>query len=157
MTEPRKRDRHRAQDIMRLFHFKTSQYLDTGEMLVECQHCRAVRWSVERIMRRSEPSPPFSNCCQKWRESLPFLYDPLLIWEHLFIGSWTRDSRFRKEIRKYNSALSIGAITAKWVNRCAGTSSIYPKATLQGQIYYYKAALMPAAELRPGFLSVYIF
>lgn len=43
------------------------------------------------------------------------------------------------------------------MSREPATSSLNPPITLQGQVHQYKRASIPAAEIRPVFLSVYIF
>lgn len=147
----RDQERQRTHIRLRLFQFDSSQNLDLGEVSVHCQHCAAMHQSGERIVSSTEQSAKFSNCCLKGSYSLTFLSDPPSFLWHLLTGSATHDRRLRNNIRKYNSALPLGAVSASWVNRGPGTSFFYRTITSYGQIYHHLGSLMLASQLRLAF------
>lgn len=95
----RERDRQTALDRMRLFQFKSTQYLDTCEMSEPGQPSVATGISLERIVSSRAQSPQFSYCYQKGSYSLPWLSDPPPLLQRLLTGPETRDSLSRQKNR----------------------------------------------------------
>ncbi|CDF40386.1 ATP dependant DNA helicase [Chondrus crispus] len=131
-------------------------YRDLGMVHIECSHCKALHFVQERIVSSSAARPMFSTCCGKGKLSLPLLtYLPALL-RSLLIDDTPRARRFRKNIRAYNSALSMASVVAKWVNKGPGTSNFNPTMTMQGEMYHYMGPMMPSEGRAPSFASVYI-
>lgn len=86
-------------------------------MLAQFQPFGAPNWSVESVEVSREQFPQLSNICVEVRYSLPQHFDPHLSMPRLVTGSVTRNRQFRRNITKYNSALSVRAVTANWVSR----------------------------------------
>ncbi|CDF38585.1 ATP dependant DNA helicase [Chondrus crispus] len=131
-------------------------YRDLGMVHIECSHCKALHFVQERIVSSSAARPMFSTCCGKGKLSLPLLTDPPALLRSLLIDDTPRACRFRKNIRAYNSALSMASVVAKWVNRGPGTSNFNPTMTMQGEMYHYMGPMMPSEGRAPSFASVYI-
>ncbi|CDF37017.1 ATP dependant DNA helicase [Chondrus crispus] len=123
---------------------------------IECSHCKALHFVQERIVSSSVARPMFSTCFGKGKLSLPLLTDPPALLRSLLIDDTPRARRFRKNIRAYNSALSMASVVAKWVNRGPGTSNFNHTMTMQGEMYHYMGPMMPSEGRAPSFASVYI-
>ncbi|CDF33589.1 Putativ ATP dependant DNA helicase [Chondrus crispus] len=131
-------------------------YRDLGMVHIECSHCKALHFVQERIVSSSAARPMFSTCCGKGKLSLPLLTDPPALLRSLLIDDTPRARRFRKNIRAYNSALSMASVVAKWVNRGPGTFNFNPTMTMQGEMYHYMGPMMLSEGRAPSFASVYI-
>lgn len=153
----RELERLQTFDRLRIDKFNSFQYIDVGEMSVQCKHGGAMHWSAEKVVSSSEQSTQFSNLCQERWFSLILFSDPPPLLVQMLTGSRARDSPFKQNIRENNSALSMGALTAISVNKRPGTSSFNKTFTLHGHIYHFIGALTPVALLRPAFIPVYIF
>ena len=131
-------------------------YRDLGMIRIECSHCKAVHFLQERIVSSSAARPIFSPCCGKGKLSLPLLPDPPALLRSLLTDDTPRSRLFRKNIRAYNSELSMASVVAKWVNRGPGPSNFNPTMTMQGGMYHYMGPMMPAKGRAPSYVSVYI-
>ena len=156
IAERRERKRISQAVRTRLFLLDPTTFLDIGDMNTPCSHCGALRFVTERIKGSSTTSPRFGNCCEGGKVLFSPSTDPPALLRQLLTGTTPRDRRFRKDIRAYNNALSMGSVTAKWVNRGPGTSAFNPTITMHGRIYHYLGAMMPPVGRGPSFLSVYI-
>lgn len=125
-------------------------------MSVQCQHFNAMRYGTEKIASSSEQSLQFSNSCKEGRYLLPLFSGPPPSLQSLLTGSATLDRRFRQNMRNYNSALSMGTVTAIWVKKGPDSSFFNAIITLQGHTYHYIGDLMPTAHHILAFLYAYI-
>lgn len=130
-------ERQRAPNRLKVFYLDCSGYSDIGGMLGQCQHCSALCWSGKRMVSSIDQYPQFSTSCQNTNFSIHLHSDPPPLLRQLLAVLGTYGRRLRQNIRKNNSALSMGAVIANWMNRGPGTSPINPKFTLQGQMYHY--------------------
>lgn len=90
-----------ARDRLQLFPFYSLQYLDVGEVTLQCPHCGTVCMSMERITKCTEQPPEFSNCRWRGGYSLHFLSDPPLLLHQLLTGPTTVDRWFVQNVREY--------------------------------------------------------
>lgn len=119
------------------FLFNAAKNLNVSDMSVQCKYFELMRFSAERIVGSTGQSQKFSNFGQEVRFSLPSHSDPPFFLLLLLTGLKTRDSRSRKNIRKYISYTSMEAVPGKWMNRGSNSSSFNRIITLRGQIYHY--------------------
>ncbi len=134
-------------------------YADIGDMVHSCSTCKALHFIGERKKGSSVTNPLFSRCCQGGAISagdIPLQKDPPALLRTLLTGEESRSKNFRRNIVRYNNALCMASVHARWVTRGQGKSSFNPTATLQGRVHHFLGALEPAPGKRPAFLSVYI-
>ncbi|XP_026383265.1 uncharacterized protein LOC113278718 [Papaver somniferum] len=90
-----------------------------GGLTAVCRHCQAIMWDEERCNKRDKKSlPEFNMCCMKGTVKLPLLKDTPVFLKNLlqYTNGGSRPSKFRKNIRAYNSMFASTSIGAKIKN-----------------------------------------
>lgn len=93
-------------------------YFDVGEMNVECLKCSALHFIGERKVGSSESVLLLLLWEWKadWRRIRLQEYPPALLKQLLTVNT-SRDKQIRNSIDKYNNALCMALMHAKWVSR----------------------------------------
>ncbi|KAF8964922.1 hypothetical protein BDZ97DRAFT_1622190, partial [Flammula alnicola] len=86
---------------------------DLGRMDVECPHCGALHWMMEKLARSSATSPEFGFCCKSGKIQLPALQAPPEALKALFDGQDEQAKEFRENIWKYNRAFAFTSLKVK--------------------------------------------
>ncbi len=158
MTTTARRPRERPRSIGD-FDVLEDGSLYFRKMDVDCSSCGALHFIVERKRGSSMGRPAFSNCCTNGciaSEIVPRFSDAPILLKQLLTESSTNATSFRKNIRKYNSALVMASVTCNWVAPSFGNSAFNSTLTIQGRLHYFVGPLNPTEGLRPKYLSVYI-
>ena len=71
----------------------------------QCQHCGAYYWKEEQL----RSSRVYTTCCNKGSIQFQFLEQPNPLMQELFTANSSDAKLFRKNIRKYNTALAFAA------------------------------------------------
>lgn len=72
-------------------------------------------------------------------------------------GNSTAAKQFYKEIRSYNTVISMASASRNWFRTVEGDSMLNPTMTLQGRIHLHSVGLLPPVGQTSALLSVYIF
>ncbi len=134
--------------------------IDFGDMDVECSSWGALLFLAERKVGCYTTNPQFAHCCSSGKitaDDIGLLSDPPALLRELLTGDTSRDKRFRKSIRAYNNALSMGSVGAKVVDRGPGRSGVQPDIGSEWLWSSQYWSLTPPEGVRPSFLSVYIY
>lgn len=118
-------DHQPACDNLKIFQFNVSNYPDSSEISVQHQDCLTLRCSVKRISSSTKRSLQFGRAIRKGGIHCRCFPIFILFWA-------TCDCQRMQNIRKYNSALSTGAVTANCVSRGPGSLHFSPKITCKG-------------------------
>ena len=129
---------------------------DLGCMDIECPHCGALHWMMERLMWSSATSPEFSFCCKSGKVQLPALQAPPEALKALFDGEDEQAKEFWANIWKYNRAFVFTSLKVKEnhsVNRGHGP----PVFRIQGELFHHGGPLEPAPRCDPMYAQLYIY
>lgn len=88
---------------------------DLGSMTTACRHCGALFWAAER----PTSDPDLTACCAKGDISLPSFTDLPPFLQTLLRGNGQRSTRFRKNLRQYNSAFAFTSVVCNTTDRGA--------------------------------------
>ena len=96
--------------------FKSQYTLESAirriqHMTDHCRHCGAWHWEAEAV--RSSSNGVYETCCKRGDVVLPPFQPPPDFLQRLLIGDDTRSRTFRKNLRKYNSALTFTSVNYK--------------------------------------------
>ncbi|CAG8582983.1 4231_t:CDS:2, partial [Acaulospora morrowiae] len=86
---------------------------DLGHMNISCTYCLALHWIKEKLSSSTIWTPQFSTCCASGKVNLPLLQTPPPPLIDLLTGDTSEARSFRKDIRRYNSALAFVSLGAK--------------------------------------------
>ncbi|XP_045823935.1 uncharacterized protein LOC123916509 [Trifolium pratense] len=133
------------------------EYLDIGNMNVECQKCGAMVWYGERAQKFYAVNfLKISLCCMKGNITLPPLIEPPVLIRNLFAGLDRRSSNFMLNLRSYNNMFSFTSFGGKVIsdkNKGHGP----PNFVIAGQNYHRIGSLIPDEGERPKFAQLYIY
>ncbi len=93
-------------------------------MDAECRSCSVLHFIAERTVGSSESNPVSHDCFQGRQittENIPLLEDPPQLLRELLNGDIPLGRSFRENILKYNNALCMASVHAKWDNRGEGS------------------------------------
>lgn len=90
---------------------------DICDLSALCKRCDALHWSVKRLGSSIKQSPWFSNFCWNGKYQFSLLSEQLLLLHQSLASSETDHPWFTHNIRKDNSTLCMGAVTANCVSR----------------------------------------
>ena len=136
-----------------------------GPMTVQCPHCGALHWMVEKRSDSSMIHPVFGRCCQRGKVSLPPMrippeplysllsmqldYDPDHILSAVQRG---RIKNYINNIRKYNAAFAFLSLGVKIDDRITGAGGGPYAFRIHGQLSHLHGALLPEVQLIHGLL-----
>jgi hypothetical protein len=133
------------------------EYMDIGDMDIECRKCGAMVWSGEVAHRDPESGEPLvSLCCRKGNITIPFMREPPHLIRSLFNGTHPKSSHFILNIRSYNNMFSFTSLGGKIENPTnAGPGP--PQFVISGQNYHRIGSLIPSDGKPPKFAQLYIY
>ena len=136
-----------------------------GTMTVQCSHCGALHWMVEKWSNSSMIHPVFGRCCQRGKVSLPSMRTPpeplysLLSMQldynpNYFLPAVQRERsrNYLNNIRKYNAAFAFISLGVKIDERITGAGGGPYAFRIHGQLSHLHGALLP--EVNSLFMAV---
>lgn len=92
--------------------------------------------------------------CNKkvWFESATDLQSVV---SRLLIVTGSTARQLRQNVGGYNTALLTASVITRWVAGGPAPSAFNPTKTMQGRMYHYMGAMLPATEREPAFLSLH--
>lgn len=140
-----------------VFVLSIPAYLDVGNPLYICSHCKARLWFEERAVKENmSNNPEFSLCCMKGQVELPILKEPPPLLLSLICGEDPRSNNFRDNIRAYNSMFSFTSIGGK-IQTTINDGGGPPQFILSGQNYHQIGSLLPENGCAPKYAQLYIY
>ncbi|KAF4530354.1 hypothetical protein B566_EDAN018479, partial [Ephemera danica] len=115
-----------------------------GSMSLLCNHCGAAFFQGETVG---------SSCCQHGSITLPPFSPIPQLFLDLFTSMEQQAKRFRKSIRKYNTALSFASLGANVQGHGSGGPFIFK---VHGTVYHNQSSLLTSSGSRPAFGQLYI-
>ncbi|KAL3622578.1 hypothetical protein CASFOL_033989 [Castilleja foliolosa] len=130
----------------------TPGYFDDGNCEFVCEHCSALFWFAERVMRSPlHARPKYTHCCKSGAVRLPFpLYPPPAL-KNLF-----GDSTFMENIRAYNNMFSMTYFVAR-IDEAVNDGRGPYVFKVSGQVSHWIGSLCPVGNEGPRFLQLYIY
>ncbi|KAL5148491.1 ATP-dependent DNA helicase PIF1 [Glycine soja] len=126
-------------------------FSDLGDQLMQCSHCNANMWYVERVSKdKRTTNPRFSLCCGNGKVELPLLQNPPKYLYQLLYDHGTPDSKnYQQNIRTNNMMFaftSAGIKFDKSVNHSRGPLII----RIQGQPCHRIGSMLPMPGKEPN-------
>ncbi|KAL3038294.1 hypothetical protein AAZX31_01G123700 [Glycine max] len=133
-------------------------YIDTGDPVWECPHCKAMMWYDERINKDKQTNKPrFSLCCSDGKIQLPLLHEPLHPLNHLLLNNQDpKDKNFQQYIRIYNLMFVFTSPGIKF-DKSYNTGKGPPTFRIHGQTHHLIGSLLPMPNNPPKFAQLYIY
>ncbi|KAL6585637.1 hypothetical protein OROMI_002281 [Orobanche minor] len=132
-------------------------YNNLGPSSYECPNCAAMMWYEERTNKaRRSKNPTFSLCCQDGKVLLPKLSGTPPPLNKLLDYSNAATSKFRDQIRVYNSMFCFTSFGAK-IDHSVNTGRGPYTFKLNGQNYHLLGSLLPTESVQPRFAQLYFF
>ena len=132
-------------------------YHNIGAPLYKCTTCEATMWYEERTNKAFKPlNPTFSICCQSGKVKLPKFNEAPTLLKNLLDYTDSSTSKFRDQIRIYNSMFCFTSFGAKIDNSINSTRGPYTF-RINGQNYHLIGSLLPAQGEQPKFAQLYFF
>ncbi|GJX95035.1 DNA helicase PIF1, ATP-dependent [Tanacetum coccineum] len=132
-------------------------YNSLGAPSYQCRSCNATMWYEERNNKgNGTANPTFSLCCQEGKVLLPWLNETPEPLRRLLDYSEPATSRFRDQIRVYNSMFSFtsfGAIIDHSINVGRGLYTF----RINGQNYHRIGSLLPQEGTQPRYAQLWFF
>lgn len=128
--------------------------ISLGSMTVECPHCHALHWMVERLSSSSNRSPTFGTCCLEGKIQLPYLTVPPPPLDRLFKSRDDVSKAFRKNLRRYNAAfamVSLGVQVDHAINNGGGP----PIYRIKGELKHQLGHLLPNDDGTARYAQLY--
>ena len=118
-----------------------TKQLDLGEMIVTCDHCKALHWSLERLQNSALSSTVFESCCKKGIVLLtPFKALPQIL-QNLLEGNGVLEQHFRWHICQYNAALTFTSMGCQQSTRVPVGAHGPNLFQVHGAVYYLQGTL----------------
>ncbi|KAL5180815.1 hypothetical protein HKD37_01G001872 [Glycine soja] len=133
-------------------------YIDIGDPVWECPHCKAMMWYDERINKDKQTNKPrFSLCCSDGKIQLPLLHEPLHPLNHLLLNNQDpKDKNFQQYIRIYNLMFVFTSPGIKF-DKSYNTGKGPPTFRIHGQTHHLIGSLLPMPNNPPKFAQLYIY
>jgi hypothetical protein len=133
------------------------EYMDIGDMDIECKKCGAMVWYGEVAHKDHETGELLvSLCCRKGNITIPFMREPPPLIRSLFNGTHPKSNHFVLNIRSYNNMFSFTSLGGKIENPSDGTPGP-PQFVISGQNYHRIGSLIPSDGNPPKFAQLYIY
>ncbi|KAL3628077.1 hypothetical protein CASFOL_028179 [Castilleja foliolosa] len=127
-------------------------YFDDGDCEYVCEHCSALFWFAERILRGPlHARPRYTRCCKYGTVRLPLPLDPPATIRSLF-----EDSNFMDNVRAYNNMFSMTSFGARVDDAVNDGQGPYVF-KVSGQVSHWIGSICPPDNECPRFLQLYIY
>jgi hypothetical protein len=134
-----------------------TDYLDVGDMSVECSKCGALVWYGERAQKKcTSDVPKISLCCMGGEIKLPYMAEPPILIRNLFNGVDARSSNFMSNLRSYNNMFAFTSIGGR-IQSDENDGGGPPNFVIAGQNYHRIGSLIPNEGDKPKFAQLYIY
>nr|GEY95588.1 hypothetical protein [Tanacetum cinerariifolium] len=142
---------------MYLFKDVPVTYHNIGPPSHQCRNCNATMWYEEREEKsKTTVNPAFSLCCQGGRLLLSYFNKAPPPLNHLLSHDDTLKSKFRDQIRVYNSLFYFTLFGAK-INHFINIGRAPYTFRINGQNYPRMGSLLPKEGMHPNFSQLYFF
>ncbi|KAL5133595.1 ATP-dependent DNA helicase PIF1 [Glycine soja] len=133
-------------------------YIDIGDPVWECPHCKAMMWYDERINKDKQTNKPmFSLCCSYGKIQLPLLHEPPHPLNHLLFNNQDPKAKnFQQYIRIYNLMFAFTSPDIKF-DKSYNTGKGPPTFRIHGQTHHLIGSLLPMPNNPPKFAQLYIY
>ncbi|KRH33055.2 hypothetical protein GLYMA_10G096000v4 [Glycine max] len=133
-------------------------YIDIGDPVWECPHCKAMMWYDERINKDKQTNKPrFSLCCSDGKIQLPLLHEPPHPLNHLLFNNQDPKAKnFQQYIRIYNLMFAFTSPDIKF-DKSYTTGKGPPTFRIHGQTHHLIGSLLPMPNNPPKFAQLYIY
>ncbi|KAL5137572.1 Replication protein A DNA-binding subunit A [Glycine soja] len=133
-------------------------YIDIGDPVWECPHCKAMMWYDERINKDKQTNKPrFSLCCSDGKIQLPLLHEPPHPLNHLLFNNQDPKAKnFQQYIRIYNLMFAFTSPGIKF-DKSYTTGKGPPTFRIHGQTHHLIGSLLPMPNNPPKFAQLYIY
>jgi flagellar biosynthesis GTPase FlhF len=126
-----------------------------GPMDSICPHCHAFHFLEEKLTASSKKNPKFSVCCLQGKINLPaFTPHPNALNKYFTTRSLAA-IHFRKNIRKFNSALAFTSVAVKMDERVTRSSGPY-SFCIHGSLHHRMGSLLHQPDHLPIYAQLYI-
>jgi hypothetical protein len=126
-----------------------------GPMNVECQHCHALHFDCEKLIKSTRAVSKFGSCCLEGQIRLPPFPQAPAALRNLLCGRSPLAREFKANIRQYNATFgftSLGVNVDHTVTHATGAYSF----RIQGDLHHRSGALLPSPGQPTVFAQVYI-
>ena len=135
----------------------TVSYHNLGPPSYTCSNCGAIMWYEERANKAFKPlNPTFSLCCQSGKVLLAKFKEAPPLLNNLLDYTDSSASKFRDQIRIYNSMFCFTSFGAKIDNSINSGRGPYTF-RINGQNYHLIGSLLPNEGEQPKFAQLYFF
>ena len=131
--------------------------LELGTMNVLCPSCEAKHWINERSPPSSKTAPRFESCCKKGDVALSKLSTPPDVLRALVSEDTVEGKHFRKNIRKFNSALSFTSLKYTPDTRTALLGPGIQCFQIHGELYHIQGPIEPRDGSQPQFAQLFLY
>lgn len=132
-------------------------YLNLGRPTYKCGNCQAIMWYEERNKNtKSSSEHTFSSCCQDGKILLPRLLHPPEPLRTLLAYDTTATSKFREQIRTYNSMFCFTSFGAR-IDHAINTGRSLYTFRISGQNYHRIGSMLPVEGDQPRYAQLYFF
>ncbi len=118
-----------------------------------CSFCHALNWLEEKTSNSTLVHPRFTICCMSGQVQLEFPEDLPEAYRALLEGDSADAKHLQKEIRAYNSVLSLASSSANVQPHTAGGLASF---TVNGRVNHRMGPLLPRDGAQPAFAQLYI-
>ncbi|KAL5132868.1 hypothetical protein HKD37_03G006287 [Glycine soja] len=133
-------------------------YIDIGDPVWECPHCKAMMWYDERINKDKQTKKPrFSLCCSDGKIQLPLLQQPPHPLNYLLFNNHDPTTKnFQQHIRMYNLMFAFTSPGIK-IDTSYNTGKGPQTFRIHGQTRHFIGSLLPMPNNPPKFAQLYIY
>ncbi|RZC18642.1 hypothetical protein D0Y65_005746 [Glycine soja] len=133
-------------------------YIDIGDPVWECLHCKAMMWYDERINKDKQTKKPrFSLCCSDGKIQLPLLQQPPHPSNYLLFNNHdTTAKNFQQHIQMYNLMFAFTSPGIK-IDTSYNTGKGPQTFHIHGQTHHLIGSLLPMPNNPPKFAQLYIY
>ena len=104
-----------------------------------CRHCGAWHWKDEASHGYRRRDREYESCCKRGVVVLPPFQPPTDFLRQLLVGDDVRSRAFRKNLRKYNSALTFTSVNYKPDRRLPRNGRGPVCFQIHGELYHLQA------------------
>ena len=131
--------------------------LNLPAMTMVCTDCNAQMFPFEAHRKKSNGQETFSLCCNYGSISLPSFRDPPKLLQDLLTSERSDSKAFRKNIRSYNSMLSMASRNITGKETDFSNSRGPPVFKISGSMYHLTPNVLPDPGQEPKFSQIYVY
>jgi hypothetical protein len=131
--------------------------LELGRIDVLCPSCHSKYWIDERSKQSTLHAPTFERCCKKGDVRLANLVAPPEALQALVSEDTMEAKHFRKNIQKYNSALSFTSLKYSPNTRATCLGPGIQCFQIHGELYHLQGPLEPSSGQQPKFSQLFLY